>query len=189
MEVHWGTDCQLYITPVSPTEVCLALISRDSHRRIDAVLDSFPELQRRLRGIEFTSQERGAVTAFRTLRHVTRGPVALVGDASGSVDAVTGDGLNLAFRQTAALTEALAHGSLTGYEKRHAQFFRRPALISRMLLLLDGSAAWRDRVMPILAENPAIFERMLAMHVGESSPAAFALDAIVPLGWRLLQLH
>ena len=117
---------------------------------------------------------------------MTLGSVALIGDASGSVDAITGDGLNLAFRQTTALADAMAGGCLTAYEKRHAQFFRRPALMSQMLLLLDRSARWRDRVLCVLARNPAIFERLLAMHVGESSQAAFALDAILPLGLRLL---
>jgi flavin-dependent dehydrogenase len=103
------------------------------------------------------------------------------------VDAITGDGLNLAFRQTAALAEALADGCLIAYEKRHAQLLRRPAMMSRMLLLLDRSPWLRDRVLPALAENPAIFERMVAMHVGESSHASFAIDAILPLGWQMFQ--
>ena len=29
MEIHWGDGCQVYITPVSPEEVCVVLISRD----------------------------------------------------------------------------------------------------------------------------------------------------------------
>ena len=43
MEIHWGAHCQVYVTPVSPHEVCIALISRDPHHRIDGVLDGFPE--------------------------------------------------------------------------------------------------------------------------------------------------
>ncbi|HEX4808611.1 MAG TPA: NAD(P)/FAD-dependent oxidoreductase [Bryobacteraceae bacterium] len=187
MEIYWGLDCQLYITPVSPYEVCVALISRHSHHRLDSVLEDFPDVQRRLRGTTYTSQIRGAVSASRSLRRVTRGCVALVGDASGSVDAITGDGLYLAFRQTAALADALAKGSLEGYQKQHNRFFRRPALISRLLLLLDEHPWLRNRVLPALSENPAIFQRMLAMHVGESSHTAFALDAILPLGWQLIQ--
>jgi len=40
-----------------------------------------------------TISERGAVTVSRSLESVYRGSIALIGDASGSVDAVTGEGL------------------------------------------------------------------------------------------------
>jgi flavin-dependent dehydrogenase len=189
MEIHWGAECQLYVTPVSPREVCVVFISRDSHQRIDGVLDAFPALQRHLHGAEYTSQERGAPSVSRSLRRVTRGPVALVGDASGSVDAITGGGLYLAFHQATFLAKALSDGCLAAYQKSHNLFFRRPALMSRMLLLLDRYPWLRHRVLPALEKNPGIFESMLAMHIGESSHAAFALDAILPLGWKLLQLR
>jgi flavin-dependent dehydrogenase len=188
MEIHWGADCQLYITPVSHQEVCVVLISRDPHHRIDSVLDGFPEVRRQLRGAEYSSQERGALSASRGLRRVTRGSVALIGDASGSVDAITGDGLYLAFRQAAALSEALSGGGLISYQRSHNRLFGRPALMAGMLLLLDRYPWVRHRVLRTLEENPAIFESMLAMHVGESSHSEFALDAVLPLGWKLLQL-
>ena len=50
----------------------------------------------------------GAISALRVLRKVCRGAFALVGDASGSVDSLTGEGLGLAFQQANALAEALA---------------------------------------------------------------------------------
>ena len=48
VEVHWGSRCQLYVTPVSGDEVGIALLSRDSHLRLDTALHEFPELQERL---------------------------------------------------------------------------------------------------------------------------------------------
>jgi flavin-dependent dehydrogenase len=187
MEIHWGSGCQLYITPISSQEVCVVLICRDSHYRIDSVLDGFPKVQRHLRGAEYTSQERGALSASRSLRRVTRRSVALVGDASGSVDAITGDGLYLAFRQADALATALSAGRLASYQKSHDQLFERPALMSGMLQLLDRHPWLRRRVLATLEKNPTIFQSMLAMHVSESSHAAFAMDALLPLGWKLLQ--
>jgi len=41
-----------------------------------------------------------------------RGNVALAGDASGSVDAITGEGLCLSFRHALALADALSKGKL-----------------------------------------------------------------------------
>ena len=54
---------------------------------------------------------------MRTLRSVQRGRVALVGDASGGVDAITGEGIRLGLRQASALAEAMAAGNLQQYEK------------------------------------------------------------------------
>ena len=82
--------------------------------------------------------ERGAITMMQKLRHVQRGNVALVGDASGSVDAITGEGLSLGFRQAMALADALERGDLSGYEAEHRRLARRPALMGRLMLALDG---------------------------------------------------
>ena len=48
MELHWGPNCQLYVTPVGPEEVCVALISRDPALRLDAALRAFPPVEERL---------------------------------------------------------------------------------------------------------------------------------------------
>ena len=52
----------------------------------------------------------GAVTGTRRLARVYRDKVALIGDASGGVDAITGAGLCLAFQQAEPLGKALASG-------------------------------------------------------------------------------
>src|SRR5665647_3155375 len=100
MEIHWGDRCQLYITPVAAAEVCVVLISRDQRLRLEDALPGFPEVQRRLAGAGPSNLQRGGVTASRRLKAVYRGNVALVGDASGSVDAITGEGLCLLFQQS-----------------------------------------------------------------------------------------
>lgn len=115
MEIHWGDGCQFYVTPVAAREVCVVLISRDPHRRIDEALAHFPALHDRLAGARCTAPERGSATSTRQLRSVVRGNVALIGDASGTVDAITGAGLCLAFRQAAALAEGAAAGDLSLY--------------------------------------------------------------------------
>ena len=73
VEVHWGARCQVYVTPVSDDEIGIAVLSRDSHLRLDSALLEFPELQRRLQGADVSSTERGAVTISRRLRRVFRG--------------------------------------------------------------------------------------------------------------------
>ena len=64
--------------------------------KLRGIFDSWPGLKARLEKAELGSRERGAITAMHSLKWVYRGNVALVGDASGSVDAITGEGLRLA---------------------------------------------------------------------------------------------
>jgi flavin-dependent dehydrogenase len=185
MELHWGPSCQIYVTPVAADEICVVLISSDPHLRLDVALTAFPELVARLRGAEPSSAERGAISATRKLHRVYQGRVALVGDASGTVDAITGEGLCLSFRQSEVLAECFAAGSLERYQQVHRDLARRPALMARLMLTLDWKTSFRQRVMRALGSDPRLFGRMLAMHVGALSPMDFATNGL-SLGWRVL---
>jgi flavin-dependent dehydrogenase len=185
MELHWGPGCQIYVTPIAPDEICVALISGDPHLRLDEALTAFPELLSRLRTAESSTLERGAISSTRKLERVYQGQVALVGDASGTVDAITGEGLCLSFRQAAVLAECFAAGNLERYQQLHRGLARRPALMARLILTLDWKTSFRQRVMRALTSNPKLFTRMLAMHVGALSPIDFAAN-VASLGWRVL---
>src|SRR5271154_6944584 len=81
----------------------------------------FPMLANRLGCAEPIDSPRGAISMSVKLSAVTRQQIALVGDASGSVDAITGEGLALAFRQATFLATALAAGDITEYDAAHRQ--------------------------------------------------------------------
>ena len=171
VEAYWGPRGQIFVTPVSPEEVCVALLCRDARLRLDDVLPEYPELQHRLAGSAFSDLERGAITYSRRLKRVFRDRTVLIGDASGSVDAITGEGLGLSFRQAAALADSLESGNLADYQAAHRRFARRPASMARLLLLLDRSPWLRRRVLRTMAFQPAIFGGLLAIHVGGPEPA------------------
>ena len=180
MELHWGPGCQIYVTPVAPEEICFALVSRDPKLRLDDALPSFPRLQQLLSSARPLGTERGSVTVTRRLRRVCRGNVALLGDASGSVDAITGEGLCLAFQQAAALANAIAAGDLREYAREHRRLARRPTWMADFMLKVGESPRIRARAIHALAANRHLFERMLAVHVGEVSPAkSFVTAAVV----------
>ena len=111
--------------------------------------------------------------------------MALVGDASGGVDAITGQGLFLAFSQAQALADAMASGDLRKYEAAHRGVSRRPAFMARLMLMMDGRPRLRRRVMRIFEEEPRLFARMLAAHVGSGTPVDYAMNGL-KLGWRLV---
>jgi flavin-dependent dehydrogenase len=184
MELHWGRHGEIYVTPVSKDEVCVALISHDSKWRLNEALHSFPELRDRLAG-ETSDAEKGALTATCKLKRVSRGNVALIGDASGTVDAITGEGLCLAFSQAMVLADCLRVGDLARYEREHRRLALRPLLMSRLMLTLDGRPRLQRRTLQAFRKRPEIFRRLLELHVGVLSPLHLALDGLT-LGWGLL---
>ena len=167
MELHWGDACQLYITPVGPCDMCVVLIARDRRLRLEDALRQFPRVAARLDGAAGVSLERGGVSATRRLRAVCRGRVALVGDASGSVDAITGEGLCLLFQQAVAAADAFAADDLARYAAAHGRIGRRPRFVADFMLAMDGRARLRGLVMGALAARPALFAGMLRFHVGQ----------------------
>ena len=169
VEVHWGNLGQAYITPVGAEEICVATVARDPAERMDAVLADLPVLQARLQGATELSRVRGSLTTTRKLRRVTAGNVALVGDASGSADAITGEGIGLSFRQALLLAEAVAADNLAIYEAGHPKIQRMPHLMSRVLLQIDAWPRLRAGVMALLSTQPQLFAHLLAIHLGEIS--------------------
>jgi flavin-dependent dehydrogenase len=176
---------QAYVTPLAAEETCVVLISRNPRMRFPEAWNAFPKLAERLAKAELSSVERGAVTATCKLPRVYSGNVALTGDASGNVDAVTGEGLGQSFRQAIALADALEAGDLEKYQSAHRRLARPPNTMARLLLLLDRYPPLRTRVLRGMAKDPDIFSRMLAVHAEEASPALLA-GTSARLGWQLL---
>jgi flavin-dependent dehydrogenase len=111
--------------------------------------------------------------------------VALIGDASGTVDAITGEGLCLAFSQAMVLANCLERGDLMHYEREHRRLALRPLLMARLMLLLDGRPKLQRRTLRAFQKRPYVFKRMLELHVGVLSPLHLAVDGLT-LGWGLL---
>ena len=185
VEIHWGNRCQFYITPTAPDEICLVLMSHDSHLRIDDALPQFPALQQRLAGLTPAGTERGSFAATRRLKRVAEGHVALIGDASGTVDAITGEGLCMAFQQALALADALEAEDLGLYRRAHLSLARRPLFMADFMLLMDRSRLLQRRVLRAFSERPELFARLLATHVGKFNIPQFAATAAA-LGWEIL---
>jgi flavin-dependent dehydrogenase len=166
VEIYWGEGCQIYVTPVSAGEVCVALVSRTAELRLQDALDRyFPVLRARLPETAVASRERGAVTGNVSLRAVARGNVALIGDASGSVDAIAGEGICLSFRQAEALAKAMVAGDLAAYNRAHSSLALRPQLMAKMMLQLDRGQAVQRWALSALSARPWIFRKLLEAHV------------------------
>jgi len=187
VEVHWSRDCQIVVAPVAPDEICVAVTSGSPQAELAHALAGTPDLARRLAGAQTTHRGCGARTALRRLKTVHRGSCALLGDASGSVDPLTGEGLGLAFQQATALLEALQRGDLREYQAAHDRIGSVPRLTSRLMLLMDAHPWLRKRALRALADEPALFSRLLNMQIQTLSLSDFGAWNALWLGWRLLK--
>jgi menaquinone-9 beta-reductase len=185
MEVYWGERCQGYSVAIARDQLCIALASHDPHMRLDVGLQELPALKDRLRGAEIISTERGCLTGNRSFWRVWRGNVALIGDSSGTVDAITGEGMGLAFSQAVALAECFAAGDLAPYQAQHRRLMLRPRCMARMMLNLDGRPWLQRRTLRAFQKRPEVFRRLLALHVGALPPTELMRDGVT-LGWGLL---
>jgi flavin-dependent dehydrogenase len=113
--------------------------------------------------------------------------VALVGDASGSVDAITGLGLSLAFQQANFLAEALERGNLAHYESAHRKIAFMPALMSRLMLLMDRNAWVRRRAIRLFEDKPGVFSKLLSVHTGALPLSSLSVGEMIDFGWKLLR--
>lgn len=186
VEVHWGDRAEAYVTPVAPDEVGVALLWSGGPARFGALLAGFPALARRLAGAPVTSRARGAGPLLQPVRRVVRGRLALVGDAAGYVDAITGEGLSLAFHQARALAAAQAEGDLAAYDRAHRRIGRLPDAVTRAVLALERRPRLRRRLLAVLAADPELFGRLLGVHSRALPVARFGLPGALRLAWAVV---
>lgn len=168
VEVHFAGDVEAYVTPVGRDEVGVAFLwdeARCPHvGGFEEMLRRFPSLAERVEHREASSTSRGAGPLRQRVRGVVADDFALVGDAAGFVDAITGEGISLGMVTAAALVADFAErrgGLLTGYAAAHARVFRSYWLLTNSLLALARRPALRRTTIAMLARRPAVFETLL----------------------------
>ncbi len=186
VEIYWGENCQAYVTPIAPDEICIAVIAKLAVESFEAAIAHLPMLADRLKAFVPYTTVKGAITVSRSLRSVNSGNIALIGEASGSADAITGEGLAICFRQAEALGRAIAANNLHLYQRQHRNIMALPQFMGRSMLLMDKSSLIRRRTLRALSSKPQIFDRMLSIHVGALPLLAFGLNTVLSFGWNFL---
>jgi flavin-dependent dehydrogenase len=186
VEVDWTEHGQLYITPTGLEEVCVAFLTRDPRVRMEDALHAFPEIRSRLQGAACVTREQGAISPMRSLKQVYRGSRVLIGEASGSVDAITGEGLSMIFQQSHALARAFVKDDLSQYQAEHRRISRLPWVMANLMLRMDRNSWLRARALRALQANPLLFTRMLAIHTGAASPFSLGIRETLSFGRHLV---
>lgn len=185
VEVHWGPNLEAYVTPVAEDEVGVAILWSGRKASFDELLAELPELVDRLQGAPERSRGLGTGPLRQRVRGVVQHNVALVGDAAGYVDAITGEGLSVALHQAQLLAESIAAGDLSIYRRGCRRVDRTARWLTELLLFLQRRPALRRRAFRALEREPDLFDRFLAVHVRHAPPSS--LVPISPrMAWRLL---
>jgi len=186
VEVHWSDGAEAYVTPLGSGQVGVAMLFEGLRPDFDDLLGRFPTLAERLAGVPAASRQRGAGPLEQRTAAVVRGNLALVGDAAGYVDAITGEGLSLAFHGAFAVVEAITRGDLALYAAAHRRIARLPVAFIRLLLDVESRPRLRRRVLRALAGDAALFQAILAVHVRARPLLPIAAWAVPRLAWDLV---
>jgi flavin-dependent dehydrogenase len=154
VEVYWSDDAEAYVTPVADDCVGIAILTSNKGG-FDAHLGSFPALQERVHG-QAHGPDRAAGPLRQRVRSRTAGRVLLVGDAAGYVDALTGEGLGIAFGAAELLVDCVAADRPQDYDRRWRRMSRRYRLLTAAVLGASASPL-RSRIVPAAAQFPAVF--------------------------------
>jgi flavin-dependent dehydrogenase len=183
VEVYWADGAEAYVTPVGPHAVGVALLWSGARADFDGLSQRFLELRQRIDGAPVASDDRGAGPLEQRARNVAAGRVVLVGDAAGYLDAISGEGLGLAFRQAEALVAACARDDIGAYRSAHREITRHPTRMTRLLLLLSEHPRLRRRVLERLSAQSDLMDRFLALKAQACGPRALGRDGLVGLAW------
>jgi len=155
IEVHYTDTVEVYITPVADDEVGVAVLGPKGLHLGDAI-DSVPALRDRLAGAIPSSSLRGAGPFPQKTRRRTVGRVLFVGDSSGYVDAITGEGLRVGFEQAEAAVAAISAGDPTQYEKTWQRATRNFRVLTSGLTFFATSPL-RPLIVPAATALPGVF--------------------------------
>lgn len=155
VQVHWSPRGEAYVTPVADDLVGVAVLSSQRVPFAEQ-LSWFPEIVDRVAGSD-GGPVRGAGPLRRRTTKRVDGRVLLVGDASGYVDALTGEGVAVSLACAQALVECLQRGRPGDYEKRWRTASLRYRALTSGVLWASGRPLLRRRIVPAAAALPWVF--------------------------------
>jgi menaquinone-9 beta-reductase len=155
IEVHFNRLGELYVTPTADGMVGVALLARQ-HTSFDEALAASPALAARVATAEHASELRGAGPFRQRTSARTSNRIMLVGDASGYVDAITGEGLRLGFDQARAAVDAIVSGS--DYERDWSSITRDFRVLTSGLAFV-ASTPLHGALVPLAKALPGVYGR------------------------------
>jgi menaquinone-9 beta-reductase len=155
IQVYYAADAEVYVTPVAENEVGIALLG--SHgMNFDEIVSRVPEVWEHISPATASSTLRGAGPFPQKTTRRSLGRTLLVGDASGYVDAITGEGLRVGFEQARCALDSIETDSPQSYEASWARSTRNFRILTDGLRRLATSPL-RGAIVPTATVFPGVF--------------------------------
>jgi flavin-dependent dehydrogenase len=158
VEVYWARDgdaSEAYVTPVADDCVGVAILT-SARGRFEQHLEKFPALADRIRACPHGT-DRAAGPLRQKVRRRTAGRVLLVGDAAGYIDALTGEGMGLAFGAAELLVGCVLADRPGDYDRQWRALTRRYRFLTAALLWGSAFRPVRASITPAAAALPVVF--------------------------------
>ncbi|MBO1767717.1 FAD-dependent monooxygenase [Allobranchiibius sp. GilTou38] len=167
VEVHWSPRCEAYITPVADGVVGVAVLTSERGPYADH-LAQFPQIAERVATVTHDKISGAGPLRQRSTARVA-GRVLLVGDASGYIDALTGEGIALGMAHAKAAVEAVAAGRSQDYERTWRIASWRYQALTAGLLRATRVGVVRRTIVPAARRAPWLFDAAVNALAGSPS--------------------
>ncbi len=155
VQVYWSQNAEAYVTPVA--EDCVGVAILTTHRgSFSEQFEAFPALKALVDG-HAHGPDRAAGPLRQKVRSRTAGRVLLVGDAAGYVDALTGEGLGIAFSGAALLVNCIGADCVDDYDRQWRRMSRRYRLLTASALRASASPPLRSAIVSAANVFPRVF--------------------------------
>ena len=174
VEVYFRRGVEAYITPCGMSQTNVTFLwSKDLLTEpisFAALLNLFPEVATRIRNKTPVSEQMAIGPLRQHCHQVIGDGIALVGDASGYYDAITGEGISLSLRQADALAQTLTSAlsttkrgliRLEDYATKHRAIIRPYYRNTALLLWLARRPRLMSKVIDFGDRRPRTFAWML----------------------------
>jgi len=155
IEVYWSPAVEAYLTPVGGGVIGVSLLGRRG-MDFDRAIAAIPELAGRLAGAEPASALRGAGPFRQRSVRPSNGRVLLVGDASGYVDAITGEGIRVGLAQAQAAVECAEFDAPEVYADAWTERTRDFRVLTSGLVAAATSPL-RGAIVPVAHRLPRVY--------------------------------
>ncbi len=173
VEVYWAGAAEAYVTPVADDLVGVAVLFTGPGTAeasgagavpggaFESRLAAFPALLDRLRDAAPATTVRGAGPLRQRVQRRVHGRVLLAGDASGYLDALTGEGLGVGLAQAEAVAACLAAGRPGDYEHAWRRVSAPAWRLTAGLLWSRRQPLLGPRIVPAAEQFPWLFTALV----------------------------
>lgn len=165
VEITLSPNAEAYVTPLGEKNVNVAILfSRKAHNQFkfkkgklyDNALQEFPELRDKLH--DPSGNIRGAGPFKQVLHRRTLGRMLVIGDASGYLDPMTGEGVRLGFETANAAVTCVLRDQPEDYETLWKRLYARYWFFTSGLLTMRRSHLSSQVAVRLMKLMPFLFD-------------------------------